>query len=157
MRNRLLALGSMAAALAAAYAVVFYYKHLPAPLPPPQSAARGVKLASPAAMVASPLGPGKPDAAFTNDMQARFLQDQAAKLGISRFAKASNLAGEQSREVAAPIGYDEGLERVRAMSRALSTQRRAVDRGRYDTVPLAGETPQIITSPQGAPPGGAPS
>src|SRR5207247_1208801 len=92
---------------------------------------------------------------YTNEMQAQFLRDQAAELGIQRMARPSQ--GSAEDEERAPIGYDEGVQRTRAYARQFEAQRRSLDRDKNKTVSLSGETPVLIPgAARGAPVEGAP-
>jgi hypothetical protein len=90
-------------------------------------------------MITLPLS--KSTTGYTNEMQAAYLQQQAASLGIKRFAPVTHLGSE---DAPAPLTYQEGLERTREMSAALASQRRAIDGGKPKSVDLPGMTPRLL-------------
>lgn len=95
-------------------------------------------------MITLPLS--KSATGYTNEMQAAYLQQQAANLGIKRFAPVTHLGSEDEP---APLTYQEGLERTRQMSAALAAQRRAIDGGKPKSVDLPGMTPRLLQSSSG--------
>ncbi len=99
------------------------------------------------ATVASPLGAGNSD--YTNEMQAQHLRDQAADMGITKFAQPS---AQQDEEAGPPLTTEEGMERTRELTKQVAAQRRAIEKGRDKTVALPSSTPGIIPArKEGAP------
>ncbi len=133
MRNRRRAIAVLGAALAAACRR--------APPPPAADPSGGVTLAAPPAGIASPLGPAT--TSYTNEMQEQNLRDQAASLGIKKFAKPSDPAGDDDGRHET-ITYEEGLERTRASAREFEAERHAIDRDKEKTVAIPTPTPEMI-------------
>ena len=79
---------------------------------------------------------------YTNEMQAQNLRDQAAELGIRRFAKPSTDA--EPDESHRTITYQEGIERTRAMTRAAEAERHAIERDKIKSVAIPTQTPGIL-------------
>ena len=112
----------------------------------PAPAAPGVSLTAPdpsGTIVGSRLS--KSTGAYTNEMQAQYIQDQAAQMGIKRLG-ATNRSGAESETPAPSISYAEGLERTKALEEVLANQRRAIDRNKPKSVDLPGNTPQLLQS-----------
>jgi hypothetical protein len=146
-RNSALAAAALAAALAACQR---------APEEPPKPAQPGISLDAPApsrTIVTSPLTKGA--TGYTNEMQAAYLQDQAAALGIARLTQVSHL-GSEAEGAPAQLSTQEGLDRTRELEREFAAQRRSIDRGKPKTVDLSGATPQLL-QPSEAAPGGTPT
>jgi hypothetical protein len=94
---------------------------------------------------------------YSNVQQARYLQEEAKRLGISNLAKPSGETGESGESPSDPIPYEEGIERTRSMSKQFAAQRRAIEKGQPKAIDLKGTTPGIIPGkPQGGPIEGAP-
>jgi hypothetical protein len=132
-RNKRLAGAALAAALCAGCRR--------APAPP---ADNGVSLTAPApssATVVSPLG--EETTSYTNEMQAQNLRDQAADLGIKKFAQPSS-QGAETEEIREPLTYDQGLARTKELSRDLEAQRHAIDKDKNKTVALPTGTPSML-------------
>ena len=139
MRSRFLAGAALAAALAAGC------RRAPdAPSPAPDSAA-GVTLAAPApssTVVISPLDSGA--SSYTNEMQAQNLRDEAAQLGIRRFARPSAELGSETQDDRPTIGYQEGLDRTRAYEREIEAERHSIEKDKNKPVTVPGQTPAIL-------------
>ena len=91
---------------------------------------------------------------FTNEMQADYLRQQSAALGIKHLMPVTHLAAEDEPQ---PLTYDEGLRRTRDMARSLAAQRRAIDGGKPKSVDIPGNTPRLLQQPDGsAPPADTP-
>ena len=97
--------------------------------------------------MASPLGADTSD--YTNEMQAQHLRDQAAELGISKFAHPSN---QPDDDAGPPQTMDEGLAHTREMTQQLAAQRRAIEKEKDRTVSLTRSTPAIIPVKKGGAP-----
>jgi hypothetical protein len=108
--------------------------------------APGTTLEAPApssGVVKSPLA--QPPDGFTNEMQADNLRRQAAALGISRLGKTETAAEQESaEEPPQPLTHEESLARLRHYSQGFASQRRALDRDKTKSVPLAGKTPRLM-------------
>ena len=147
MRNRLFAGAALAAALAAACK--------PAPPAPAPDPTGGAKLAAPAATIPSPLGSGA--STYTNEMQAQNLRDQAAQLGITRFARPSAPLGSEAENDHPTITYQEGLDRTRQLAGEIEAERHALEKDKNKTVAIPNQTPAILSGDKrGAPIDGAP-
>ena len=91
---------------------------------------------------------------YSNVQQARYLQEQSKRLGISSLDKPSGGTGEDggNRGDPDPLSYEEGLARTKAMTREFAAQRRALEKGKPKPVGLQGTTPGLIPGkPQGGP------
>lgn len=95
-------------------------------------------------MITLPLS--KSTTGYTNEMQATYLQQQAASMGIKHFMPVTHLASE---DAPSPLTYQEGLERTREMSAALASQRRLIDGGKPKSVDLPGLTPRLLQATAG--------
>lgn len=146
MRNKALAAAALTAALA------FGCRRSE---PPAQTEEPGPALDAPAAMVTSPLS--KQTTGYTNEMQAQYIQNQAAALGIQRFAP-TDRSNAESYLPPPSISYAEGVARTKEMARALANERHAIDRNKPKSVDLPGTTPQLLEQPAdgGTPPAPAP-
>ena len=112
---------------------------------PAQETAATANLTPPApssTTIASPLAASA--SGYTNEMQARYLQDQTSALGIRQMGKASDLDPEP-RPV---ITYQEGVARMRAAAREFAEERRALEARKGETAVLGGDTPQLTTPSQ---------
>jgi hypothetical protein len=135
-RSKRLAAAALAAALLAGCR-----RARPAPA---ADAAGGATLEAPAAsssVVKSPLDAGT--SAYTNEMQAQNLRDQAADLGIDGLAKPSYTAGD-SDEPHRTITYQQGVERTLSLTRQVMAARHAVEGDKNKSVALPTETPGIL-------------
>jgi hypothetical protein len=109
-------------------------------------------LSAPTAMVINPLS--KETTGYTNEMQAKFLQNQAADLGIQRFASSYHTAADD--ETPPPtVSYAEGIQRTRELEQSLAAQRHSIDRNKPKSVDLPGNTPMLLQTPADS--GGAPT
>lgn len=117
-----------------------------APEPPPAPESR---LEPPPPAVASPLA--RAATGYTNEMQAEGLREEAERLGIESLGRRSYFDEER-----APIGRDEGIERMRESARLLAAQRRAIDRRRPKPVGVDGSTPAALPGPERGEPIGEP-
>lgn len=90
---------------------------------------------------------------YSNVEQARYLQDEAKRLGIANLDKpSSGQTGEVGEAPLAPVPYEEGMERTKSLSRQFAAKRRAIEKGQPKAVDLKGTTPGIIPGkPQGGP------
>jgi hypothetical protein len=85
-------------------------------------------------------------------MQAQNLREQAAALGISRFARPSQTLGSESGEGRPTITYQEGLDRTRALAGEMEAQRHAIEKDKNKTVAIPNQTPAIFSGDkQGSP------
>lgn len=145
MRNNALAAAALTAALACACRRSEEPARTEAPVP---------ALSAPERMVTNPLS--KETTGYTNEMQAHYIQNQAAALGIQRIAP-TDQSGADSAVPPPAITYAQGLEETRELSRALANQRRAIDRNKPKSVDLPGNTPRLLQTPADGGENGAPS
>ncbi len=144
MRNRTLAAAALTAALA------FGCRKS---ADPPQASEPSPALSAPATMVTNPLS--KSTTGYTNEMQAAYLRDQAAALGITRLGP-TNRSSAESETPPPSVSYAEGLERTKELEQALANQRRQIDRNKPKSVDLPGNTPMLLQTPADGG-GGAPT
>jgi hypothetical protein len=111
------------------------------------SSASGLAAPS-AAPVTNPLTKGA--TAYTNEQQATYLQDQAEQMGIARLTNITPL-GTDSDAPLPTITEEEGLERTRALEKALAAQRHAIDRNKPEAVALPGATPHLLQTTNNEP------
>lgn len=89
---------------------------------------------------------------YDNAQQARYLQEEAKRLGISKLDKPSGETGEPGEPPAKSVTYEEGVERTKSMSKQFAAQRRAIDKKQPKAIGLEGTTPgRIPGKPQGGP------
>ncbi|OGS38865.1 MAG: hypothetical protein A2506_07795 [Elusimicrobia bacterium RIFOXYD12_FULL_66_9] len=89
---------------------------------------------------------------YDNAQQARYLQEESKRLGISRLEKPSGPTGESNGPPRDPIGYEEGIERTKTMTKDFAAQRRAIEKGQPKAIGLEGTTPGMLPGkPQGGP------
>ena len=139
MRAELLAVLALAAAAC---------RRAPEPAPTTASAPPGLSAPAPSsATITLPAEKGTPG--FTNEMQADYLRQQSAAMGIKHLMPVTHLASEDE---ARPLTYAEGLERTRAMASSLAAQRRALDGGKPKSVDIPGNTPRLLQQPDGSAP-----
>jgi hypothetical protein len=142
-RNSLLVGAALLAALAAGC------KRAPEPAPAPDPTG-GATLTAPQSIIASQLGAAT--TGYTNEMQEANLRDQAAALGISRFARPSNALGSESEGTHPTITYQEGLARTRELEGEIEAERHAIEKDKNKTVAIPSQTPAIISGDkQGSP------
>lgn len=142
---------SKAAAVLLLSALAWACRRPKPPLPRADEAPPAAALDAPApssATIASPLaeGPG----AFTNEMQAEGLRDEAARLGIERVSRPED--EDDSEEPRPLVGEEEGLARTRAYARQFEAERHALDRDKVKNVTLPGETPGLMPARKGGAP-----
>ncbi|MFI5348633.1 MAG: hypothetical protein ACHQ2Z_03745 [Elusimicrobiota bacterium] len=133
MRNRLFAGAALAVALACAC------KRPPEAAAP--AASTGPALAAPSfGTVKSPLG-GE-TSSYTNEMQAQNLRDQAADLGISKFAKPTVGSGlDPDERPHRTITYQEGVQRTLKITRQAEAARHAIEGDKNKSVAIPTQTP----------------
>ena len=145
--NALVAVVALAAALASC-------KRAPEEPQAPQQPSLNLAAPAPSStMVTNPLS--RATTGYTNEMQAAYLQDQAAALGIARLTKVTHL-GSEAEGAPAMVSPEEGLARTRELEHEFAAQRRAIDRGKPKTIDLSGATPQLL-QPREPAAGGAPT
>ena len=90
---------------------------------------------------------------YSNAEQARYLQDEAKRLGIADLDKpSSGQTGEVGEAPPDPVSYEEAIERTKSLSKQFAAQRRAIERGQPKAIDLKGTTPGMIPGkPQGGP------
>jgi len=147
-RNKALAAAALAALLAPAC------KRAAEPAREPAQSGSLAAPAPSAATVTSPLSKGT--TAYTNEQQAEYIHEQAAKMGIGRITNSTPLATDSDAPLP-QITEEEGIERTRALAHALAVQRRAIDRNKPDTVELPSATPKLLETPKDEPAAGTPS
>jgi len=89
---------------------------------------------------------------YDNVQQARYIQEESRRLGISSLDMPSGQTGEVGEAPLDPIPYEEAIERTKSLSKQFAAQRRAIERGQPKAIDLKGTTPGLIPGkPQGGP------
>ena len=138
MRNRRLT------AVAAAVALACGCKRAPAA--PAPAVSSGPELTAPSSgTVKSPLG--DETSSYTNEMQAQNLRDQAADLGISKFAKPTMGSGlDPDERPHRTITYQEGVQRTLKITRQAEAARHAIEGDKNKSVAIPTQTPGNLSS-----------
>jgi hypothetical protein len=117
-----------------------------APAPSRTSVADDVNLATPSSStMKSPLG--DETTAYTNEMQAQNLRDQAQDLGIDKFAKPTVGSGmDPDERPHRTITYQEGVQRTLKITREAEAARHAIEGDKNKSVAIPTQTPGNLSS-----------